>query len=179
LDLALDEAERLKHLLSEILTYAREPSLDTQPVELIAFSQALYDVLAELPVVQGRSLQFHPALPAAWIEGDADKLKQVLINLVRNACEAVPAGGIVTWQITPAAYLRQVCIRIHNGGEPIPPDILAKLGQPFFTTKARGNGLGLAIVKRIVEAHRGRFSITSTAETGTTVQVLLPLTSPP
>lgn len=177
LDLALAEAERLKNLLSEILAYAREPALDAKPLDLVAFSRDLYTVVAELPVVQGRSLQFQTALTAAWIQGDADKLKQVVINLVRNACEASPADGLVTWQLRPDPHLPRVHLQVHNSGDPIPAEVLAKLGQPFFTTKPSGNGLGIAIVKRIVEAHRGQFVITSSAEAGTTAQVVLPLAS--
>ena len=106
--------------------------------------------------------------------GDVDKLKQVFINLVRNACEAIPPGESVTWHITPGPTPHHLCVTIHNGGDPIPPAVLEKMGQPFFTTKPGGNGLGLAIVQRIVEAHGGALAIESTPEAGTTVRVVLP-----
>ncbi len=177
LDLALEEADRLKQLLSEILQYAREPVLEVKPLDLTAFCHDIQPRLADLLAVEGRSLRLESDLPGAWpkayIEGDADKLKQVFINLVRNACEAVPPGDTVSWRITPGS--QAVCISVHNGGDPIPPEVLAKLGQPFFTTKLGGNGLGVAIVKRIVAAHGGEVLIESTAEAGTTVRVMLPL----
>jgi PAS domain S-box-containing protein len=179
LDLALEEADRLKLLLSEILQYARQPVIEAQPLDLAAFCQAIQPRLAELLAVEGRSLvlesELPVACPAAWIEGDADKLKQVLINLMRNACEAISPGDTVTWRLTLGPQARQVCISIHNGGDPMAPEVLAKLGQPFFTTKPGGNGLGVAIVKRIVAAHSGEFAIESSAEAGTTVRVTLPL----
>jgi PAS domain S-box-containing protein len=175
LDLALEEADRLKQLLSEILQYAREPVLEAQPLDLTAFCHDIQPRLAELLAVEGRSLVLESGLPEAWIEGDADKLKQVFINLVRNACEAVTPGETVTWRVAPGDYPHQVCISIHNGGVPIPSEVLIKLGQPFFTTKPGGNGLGVAIVKRIVAAHGGEVLIESTAEAGTTVRVILPL----
>ena len=68
-----------------------------------------------------------------------------------------------------------VTITVHNGGDPIPPDVLPQLTQPFFTTKSSGNGLGLAITRRIVEAHGGTLAFASTAEAGTTVKVQLPI----
>ena len=174
LSLALEEADRLKQLLNEILQYAREPVLAPLPFDFVAFAHPLKDNLATLPMAQGRSLVLRSDLPEAWIVGDVDKLKQVFINLVRNACEAVPPGEPVTWHIAPGPTPHSLCVTIHNGGDPIPPAVLAKLGQPFFTTKPGGNGLGLAIVKRIVEAHGGALTIESTAEAGTTVRVVLP-----
>ncbi|NMF83459.1 PAS domain-containing sensor histidine kinase [Nodosilinea sp. P-1105] len=174
LSLALEEAERLKNLLNEILQYTREPTLELTDIDLVALSQTLRTTLAELPVAQGRSIHLESSLPEAWIKGDIDKLKQVFINLVRNACEAVAPGETVTWRIAPDTRPDWVRITIHNGGDPIPPKVLARLGQPFFTTKSGGNGLGVAIVKRIVAAHGGELVIESTAEAGTTVRVMLP-----
>ena len=174
LSLALEEADRLKQLLNEILHYAREPVLAPLTFDFVAFAQQLQAHLATLPMAQGRSLVFNADLPEAWIVGDVDKLKQVFINLVRNACEAIPPGELVTWHIAPGPTSHQLWVTIHNGGDPIPPAVLEKMGQPFFTTKPGGNGLGLAIVQRIVEAHGGALAIESTPEAGTTVRVVLP-----
>jgi signal transduction histidine kinase len=125
-------------------------------------------------MAQGRSLVLESDLPEAWIVGDVDKLKQVFINLIRNACEAVAPGDTVTWHIALGPNPNGLTVTIHNDGDPISPAVLAKMGQPFFTTKPGGNGLGLAIVKRIVEVHGGALTIESTAEAGTTVGVVLP-----
>ncbi len=175
LGLALEEADRLKLLLNEILQYARVQTLEVTDINLVAFVRRLQGAIADLPYAQKRNLQVESTLSNAWIEGDTDKLKQVFINLIRNACEAVEAGDTIIWRIDPAAQPSHVCVSICNGGEPIPPEVLAKLGQPFFTTKPGGNGLGIAIVKRIIETHQGRFSIDSSAEHGTIVRVILPL----
>jgi signal transduction histidine kinase len=99
--------------------------------------------IADLPWAQERVLTVESTLPEAWIKGDTDKLKQVFINLVRNACEAVEANDILTWCIDRAEQPHHVCVSVHNGGPPIPTEVLAKLGQPFFTTKSGGNGLGI------------------------------------
>jgi signal transduction histidine kinase len=107
------------------------------------------------------------------ISADKDKLKQVLINLTSNAFEAVNQGETVTISVKEIIPHR-VQLQVHNGGAPIPPEVLSNLSKPFYTTKPTGNGLGLAIVKRIVEAHDGELSIESSSTMGTQVTVKLP-----
>ncbi|MDX2213394.1 MAG: ATP-binding protein [Oculatellaceae cyanobacterium bins.114] len=174
LALALEDSERLQRLLNEILLYAKQQVLNNCELELNAFITELLEGLRMIPAIAEHCIQFIPMLSPVWIWGDRDKLKQVLINLMRNACEAVQSGEVITCDIK--INPDQICIRVHNGGEPIPPDQLVKLGTPFFTTKQSGNGLGLAIVRRIVEAHGGQLVIQSALEIGTTVSVQLPLT---
>jgi signal transduction histidine kinase len=175
LGLALEEADRLKTLLNEILQYAREQTLEAIDIDMVALVRKLQNEVADLPWAQERTVNVESTLPEAWIAGDTDKPRQVFINLIRNACGAVAAGDTIIWRIARAGHPHHVRVSVHNGGPPIPTEVLEKLGQPFFTTKSGGNGLGIAIVKRIVEAHQGDFSIESTAEQGTTVQVILPL----
>lgn len=177
LALALEEAERLKRLLNEILLYAKPQSLQAEKLEINELVSHLLGSLCSLVKTQERSVEMSSALPQAWVLGDRDKLTQVLINLIKNACEAISACDPVTLHIASNPAKNRVCVQINNGGEPIPPDVLAKLGTPFFTTKPSGNGLGLAIVKQIVEAHQGELQITSDATTGTTVKIALPLLS--
>jgi signal transduction histidine kinase len=126
-----------------------------------------------MPVALDRKLTFNPAPNLIRVLADHDKLKQVVINLVANAFEAVDPGETVVLSIQPDQANR-VCIQVHNGGNPILPDVLPKLTKPFVTTKSNGTGLGLAIVKRIVEAHGGELNIESTAIRGTTITVELP-----
>ncbi|NER00167.1 MAG: HAMP domain-containing histidine kinase [Cyanothece sp. SIO2G6] len=174
LTLALEESERLQRLLNEILMYAKEQTLDLEPLNLNAMVAELAESLRGQPGVCDRHLRLTPCSHPVWVQGDRDKLKQVFINLISNACEAVPDGEIVSWTITICAQPEQAQVCVHNGGEPIPPHILPKLTQPFFTTKSSGNGLGLAITKRIIEAHDGTLAIESTQEMGTQVTVCLP-----
>ena len=135
--------------------------------------------LSEQPAFQERSLDVAVMPSALNVNGDRDKLKQVFINLISNACEAVKAGDCVSIQVSesPAEQADAplpIQVIVHNGGDPIPPDVLPKLTQPFFSTKSSGNGLGLAIVKRIVEAHQGQLTLTSSLEEGTLITVTLP-----
>lgn len=175
LDLALEEAERLKRLFNEILLYAKAPSLQTIRLELNEFLTSIVESLRDLPIIKNRKIQLRSSVPPVWVVGDRDKLKQVFINLIKNACEAIDDHQTITWNIQPCQLANQVQINIHNGGNPIPHDILTKIGTPFFTTKPNGNGLGLAIVKQIIAAHNGELIITSEATLGTTVTIQLPI----
>ncbi|MEM6591381.1 MAG: PAS domain S-box protein, partial [Cyanobacteria bacterium P01_C01_bin.73] len=172
LSFALEESERLQRLLNEILLYARQQQLETTSLDLNALARDMLPALQTMPAAADRAIEIMANSAALPIHGDKDKLKQVFINLICNACEASPVGGTITWQLTRSNG--QIQIQIHNGGDPIPPDILPKLTQPFFTTKTSGNGLGLAITRRIIEAHRGTLTFESVAEVGTTVTVRLP-----
>ena len=175
LDIALTEAERLKRLLNEILLFSKPQTLNRKPLELNKWSADLLETLRAHPAVADRSVQFHANPISTIVSADSDKLKQVFINLIVNACEAVSPGDSVTWEITHSSKADHLMVQIKNGGAPIPPSVLAKLTTPFFTTKATGNGLGLAIVKRIVTAHSGQLEIASESKTGTVVTVKLPL----
>jgi signal transduction histidine kinase len=172
LELAVEEANRLKRLLSEILQYSKPFVLQLTELDINEFITDMLSSLCLLPEAQGRHIVFKPATDATWVRGDRDKLKQVLINIVRNAIDAVDVGQTVTWTVDNSDP-GQVCIHVHNGGQVIPSEILLKVTEPFYTTKSCGTGLGLAIVKRIVEAHGGELFIQSTAEAGTTVSVRL------
>lgn len=175
LELALEEAERLKRLLNEILLYARPQQLQSTELEVNEWVQALLDSVRQMPAAAKRQIEVVSTVSTARILGDRDKLKQVFVNLIRNACEAVEEGESIIWRIDRGRIPCQVRISVVNHGSFIPPAVIAKLGTPFFTTKPSGNGLGLAIVRQIVEAHRGEWSIRSQAETGTVVSIELPL----
>ena len=174
LNLSLDEADRLERLLSQILLYSRPQTLDRSQIELNSFIAKTLDILQTIPVAAGKNLNFSATTTPINILADRDKLKQVLINLITNACEAVSTGEAISISIHKSED-RRICISIHNGGTPIPADILPQLTKPFFTTKASGTGLGLAIVKRIVEAHDGELGIESEEGIGSIVTVQLPL----
>ncbi|BCL34497.1 GAF domain-containing sensor histidine kinase [Nostoc sp. MS1] len=176
LSLALGEATRLENLLSEILLYAKLQMLQLCELDANKFMSELLSYTSEMPEAASRQFEFIPASVPVKILGDKDKLKQVFINIVRNACEAVSPGDVIKWEINISSP-NHVCINICNGGEPIPPEILSKLTQPFFSTKPSGTGLGLPITKRIVNAHGGELSIHSDTTTGTIVSVQLPRTS--
>lgn len=173
LGLALEEADRLRNLLNEILLYAKSQTFQCSELQLNEFMMELLGSLRTMPSAHKRQIHFVAAPDNIRLWVDVNKLKQVIINLVDNACEATQENEdvVVKLSSTPTQASIQVC----NGGDPIPEQLLAKITKPFYTTKSSGTGLGLAIVKRIVEAHQGTLTIESSADCGTTVTVSLPL----
>ncbi len=171
--LAISEAERLRHLLNEILLYAKPQTLQREEIELNNWAMELLETLQIMPAAVQRQIKLISASEPIAISIDSDKLKQVFINLICNACEAAAAATIITWKIETTQN-HCVSVQVHNEGNPIPPDDIPKLTKPFYTTKACGTGLGLAIVERIVEAHQGELLIESSVDRGTTFNVILP-----
>ncbi|MDD4858412.1 MAG: ATP-binding protein, partial [Candidatus Krumholzibacteria bacterium] len=116
---------------------------------------------------------------------DDEQIRQVFLNLIMNAHEAMPDGGRLTMRIdTVIKALRDggcpeecVAIDFENSGPVVPEDVLPHIFEPFFTTKDGGTGLGLAIVARIVESHFGHVRVTSAAGSGTRFSVILPVYS--
>jgi PAS domain S-box-containing protein len=173
--LAREEAARLERLLGEILGYARDQSLSLAEVELGGLLQRLEPALRALPGVGDRDLRIRAAGSAGQVRADPDALAQAICNLVANACEAVAPGAPVTVTRRDDVAGEAAVIEVHNGGEPIPADILAQIGTPFFTTKRGGTGLGVAYVRRIAACHGWRFELSSSAREGTRARLVLPL----
>jgi signal transduction histidine kinase len=170
LTLALNESHRLKHLLTEILLYAKPQTLKLVKLNLIEFLTELFTQLRETPDAIDRQIELTYSQSDLDVLADPDKLKQVFINLVQNALEAIAPGETVSSEIVN--HSGEVYVNIHNGGVPIPADLLPQLPTPFCSTKPSGTGLGLAIAKRIVTAHGGDLTIQSST-LRTTVSVRL------
>ena len=174
IELATEESIRLESLLQEILLYAKPQILQTEVLELGAIIDSVLETSRELPCTQGRQIYWQPSERSLMVQADADKIKQVIANLISNACEAIAPGESVKCTIRVEASRKQIIFAVQNGGDPIPAEVLPQLTQPFFTTKPSGTGLGLPIVKRIIEAHHGQLDIESNPEAGTTVSISLP-----
>ena len=170
-ELVLGEVDRLETLLSETLEYVRPVEKDPQPVSL----DELLDQVLELeaPLLHQRAIELErkrcQACPALRL--DSHKMKQVLLNLVKNAREASPDGGRI--EIALSADGQGIRLQVHNQGPPPDPEVLEHAFDFFYTTKARGTGLGLGLVKRVVEEHGGTVELQG-MENGVTVVIRLP-----
>ncbi len=174
LALALDESHRLNQLLSKILSYAKPEVLHSSKLNIGQFFDDLLLQIQDLPEAAERHIKYVNDSPEVEVMADANQLKQVFLNLFRNAFEAISPQEMVTCSINHGIQANGICVRIHNGGTPIPPKLLPQLTTPFCSAKPSGTGLGLAISKRIIAAHGGELEIISSA-TGTTVSVYLPI----
>jgi signal transduction histidine kinase len=180
----LEEVERLDRVVGSVLDYARPSKGDLGAVDLNAVVRRTVTVLAsdraeDCEIVTDLTDQ----LPA--VRADAEQLRQVLINLVRNAVQAMGGQGTVrvrtaTHAEPPAAIGSPppgewVEVSVRDAGPGIAPQVLKNLFVPFFTTKDRGTGLGLAISQRMVEDMGGRIEVVSHLGDGATFTVLLPV----
>jgi signal transduction histidine kinase/HAMP domain-containing protein len=168
-DLAGAEVTRLERLLADILVYAKPLTLERSAVDLVGLVEET--VAAES--VEAAEFQVRSA-PCPAVAADTDRLRQVLINLLRNARQASPAGSPVSIRCEPLGTDR-VEVEIANQGEPIPEGKLERVFEPFFTSKGGGTGLGLAIVRRIVSAHGGEITLESDEKSGTRAKLRLPI----
>jgi nitrogen fixation/metabolism regulation signal transduction histidine kinase len=109
------------------------------------------------------------------IMADPGQLKQVLINLVKNAIEALENTSEPLISIAVKRILHQVSLEIYNNGELIPPEVLEKIFVPFFSTKPQGSGIGLSLSRQIIRNHQGQISVESKKGKGTTFRILLPV----
>ena len=168
------EIARLTNLLYEFRSISRRQSFRFQPLDLATVIQELLS--AETLHYTNRGVQVESLVPddLPLVRADADKLKQVLLNLCKNAAEAMPTGG--TLRLRAQCAQGQVHIEVSDTGAGIPEGM--NIFEPFTTTKAEGTGLGLAIVQQIIAAHSGTLRYTSTLGQGTTFTVVLPLSPP-
>jgi PAS domain S-box-containing protein len=175
LNLSLEEGDRLKRLLNEILLFAKREILNTETVELNAELARQLESISQSPTIGDRQLNIQLELTPIYVLLDRDKFRQVLINLVQNACEAVSKGDEVVIKLSSNRAKKEATLQICNGGDRIPTEAVTRLLEPFYTTKPSGNGLGLSIVRKIVEAHGGNFNLNPIDTGGAVAEVHLPI----
>jgi PAS domain S-box-containing protein len=173
LQIIIDEIKRLEGFLVEVGRYAKFSEPRLSPGDLNALIQDTCRLLE--PVLQEKSLtlnlQLDPALPP--FPFDPDHIRQVILNLLKNGIEAMAPPGRLS--VASSNTSEQVFVHITDTGPGIPPDVLAKIFQPFFSTKPQGSGLGLAISQQIMAAHQGGIHIHSQPGQGTRVTLSFPL----
>lgn len=171
------EVDRLTEITEEYLRFARLPRPKLEREDLGAIVGSLLAFLRQELEARGVTveLRLDPSLPA--VAADEHQLRQALLNLLRNAVEAMSDGGRLTLEAT-AADARAVELTIADTGEGIAPEHLPKIFDPFFSTKEGGTGLGLALTQQIIVEHGGRIEVQSTPGVGTTFVVRLVTASP-
>ncbi|MDF2659698.1 MAG: sensor signal transduction histidine kinase [Paenibacillus sp.] len=173
-DIIASEITRIEMILNELLILAKPQTvkLERQDIRvLLAQVTTLLDTQAILNNVQIVT-EFSPGI--THISCDENQLKQVFINFIKNAIEAMPGGGEIVIRLKREGTDR-IRLSIIDQGCGIPEHVLGRIGQPFYTTKENGTGLGFMVSKRIIENHHGTVKVTSCESSGTTVDVVLPL----
>ena len=173
LAVAKGEINRLDYIITQFLQAIR-------PVAPQLQSASLNDVVRETlellrPEINNRSINVDETLSdkLPLVPIDPAQIKQVLVNLCKNAIQAMTRGGVLT--LCTEAREDGVCLVVKDTGGGIPQDLLNRIFEPFYTTKKKGSGLGLMIVQRIVRDHGGRIQLESNVGQGTTFRIWLPL----
>ncbi len=174
IQILLKETDRLNRIVQEFLGFARPKQPDLRPADM---NEAIESVLA-LTTQEAKKAgvkvekRLGPAIGRRSL--DAGLLKQAFLNLVLNAIQAMPDGGVLT--VESGIRDSTIEVTISDTGIGIPEENRKKLFSPFFTTKKNGTGLGLAITYRIIENHRGSIDVVSEPGKGTRFTVRIPLT---
>ena len=173
LDVAKGEIDRLDYIISQFLQAIRPSQPSPRPASL---NEVVKDTLKLLePELENRGLlvelNLHAALPNAAL--DAAQIKQVLVNLIKNAMQVMTRGGELT--LETGESMDGVWVSVADTGGGISQEQINRIFEPFYTTKSKGSGLGLMIVQRIVREHGGQIGVESDPGRGTRVRVWLPL----
>lgn len=176
-DVITSELKRIESIITEFLVLAKPQAISYQRKSVTVIMKETLDLLsaqASLDNVQFVT-SIEDELPQIYCE--PNQLKQVFINILKNAIEVMPKGGTVSVGLSRVEG-DQVLISIMDEGIGIPEDKLKKLGEPFYTTKDRGTGLGLMVSYKIVEEHNGTIEVNSEIGKGTTFHIRLPIGKP-
>ncbi len=187
----------MNHIISNVLEYSKPRAVSLQTMDLHGLLEELAGFFRFMAQQNGVELVWALDAPRAHIRADRELLKQVFHNLLLNSMQAMPEGGILAigtrsrtvnspQQIdrfgaaarlpdgTSASELEAVEVTVRDTGVGMPPEVQARIFDPFYTTKSRGTGLGLAIVHTLVEAHHGTIDVQSALGKGTTFTLALP-----
>jgi two-component system NtrC family sensor kinase len=168
------EAERCTAIVRNLLDFARERPLAVAEIDPAGVVEEALQLLANQLGIQNVRVERN-SQPLPRVDGDFGQLRQAIVNVIMNACEAMALGGKLTVDMSVVEGGREVELAIGDSGPGIPPDVMAHVFDPFFTTKAKGTGLGLSVVYGIVERHGGHIDLTSEPGKGTRVAIRLPV----
>ncbi|WP_167568905.1 PAS domain S-box protein [Brevibacillus migulae] len=167
------EINRIEAILNELLMLAKPQDMKVQDKNLQDILLQVVLLLETEAHMKNVTITTRLEEPSLIIKCDENQIKQVFINFIKNAIEAMPAGGEIV--VSTQSFEGYAMIQVSDQGHGIALEMMEKVGQPFYTTKERGTGLGLAVSFTIIENHQGKVTVTSEVDKGTTFLVKLPL----
>lgn len=175
-DLLLSELGRIETITSEMLTLGKPQAVQLHRTNLRELVENTLELLS--PQAHLENIQFKLCVEESpfFITGEKNQLKQVILNVLKNAIEAMPEGGNIHIHLQKGEG--GVCVlTVQDEGCGIPEELLPRLGEPFYSLKEKGTGLGLMICNKIIKQHHGSITYQSKAKQGTLVEIKLPLVS--
>lgn len=174
LDIMSSEIDRISEVINELLLLAKPQADVFDKVDVVKVIHDVKMLMDTAAIMRNINIEINQLDPIPKIDGVENQIKQVFINIVKNAVEALPEGGTI--QITIKKKSKEdILVMVKDNGVGIASDRLKKMGEPFYTTKEKGTGLGLTVCLRIVKRHHGKIRFDSEYGKGTTVQVTLPI----
>ncbi|MEX0723386.1 MAG: ATP-binding protein [Gracilimonas sp.] len=167
----IGQIESLSKIASDFSKFAQPTQQEFAPVEV---NELLISIAELYAAEESLTIKTQISENKLWVHGVKDELRRVLVNLVKNAHEAMPDGGKVILSSSLLETKKDVYITVQDNGEGIPEGSKDQIFVPNFSTKSSGTGLGLAITKKIISEHNGKISFTSTPGEGTTFTIRLP-----
>jgi two-component system, sporulation sensor kinase A len=169
------EIDRIEAILKELMVIAKPTKIKHKKLNVRLLLEQVLTLMESQALLNDIQIEKRYNLEGGTVLGDENQLKQVFINYIKNAIEAMPDGGRIQVE---GILLNEdsVQIRIIDQGHGIPFDILSRINEPFFTTKEQGTGLGMSVSYKIIEEHKGDFNIKSSTD-GTCIEVKLPIMS--
>jgi signal transduction histidine kinase len=177
-DTVAHEIDRLEHVVRNFLEFTRPPPLNLHPCWLADLIDAAAQLMAHRLSECKIAFQRATTCPDCQVMADPEQFKQVLINLLDNAVDAMPAGGRIEVAVdreTDRTGAPMALVRVSDSGAGVPADVATRIFDPFFSTKEEGTGLGLCIAANIMARHNGRLALQNDAGRGATFAVWLPL----
>jgi len=168
------ETERCTVIVRNLLDFARERPLELREIDPVAALEEALSLTGHKMALAGIEVKKR-FTEAALVRADFGQLRQAFVNILLNACDAMPQGGTLTLGCRALSGEGAVEISIADTGVGIRPENLSRIFDPFFTTKEKGTGLGLSVVYGIVQKHGGTMRVQSSPGAGTTMTIRLPL----
>jgi signal transduction histidine kinase len=172
-DIMKSELVRIESIVSELLMLSKPQIYELAFKDTRQMMTDTVNLLETQAILHNVIIEFQAGSKPLWVMGVENQLKQVFINVLKNAIEAMPDGGVVTISMSHDED-GAVNIRIQDQGSGISKEQLSKIGQPFYTTKDKGTGLGLMVTYKIVDNHQGQITAESELGIGTTFIIRLP-----
>ncbi|CAH1217831.1 Adaptive-response sensory-kinase SasA [Paenibacillus plantiphilus] len=176
-DIMKSELNRIESIVSELLMLSKPQIYELSCKDIRLIIRDTVTLLEAQALLHSIEMEMRVDDDPLWVRGVENQLKQVFINVVKNAIESMLEGGKII--ISCMREDDHVIIRIEDYGPGIPEEQLSKIGQPFYTTKEKGTGLGLMVSYKIVDNHQGRIQVRSSLGVGTTFDIILPCTEAP
>ena len=171
----LKQADRAREVVHHLLAFSRtRQSATLENVDLVALMQQTLSFLKNQ--IRIGQVAVHTEMPEqpVKVQGNANQLQQVFVNIILNAIQAMGPGGVLTLKIEAAAD-QMARVKISDNGPGIPTEVKTRIFDPFFTTKSEGTGLGLSVSNSIIVDHNGQITLDSTEGKGTTFCIALPM----